>query len=236
MSHNQTGISIKSAAEIDKMRIGGRILAEVLEEVAGMVRPGITPSELSALSESIVGRRGAVAAFLGHEGFPAALCVSVNEVVVHGIPSKQPLKEGDIVGLDFGVIFGEMVTDGATEALVAGVAAARAGNRVGDISAAVERVLRRENLGVIEELVGHGVGYDLWEEPNVPNYGQAHTGPRLKAGMTIAIEPMATLGGRDIVIEDDGWTVRTADHSLAAQFEHTVLITPDGPPEILTKL
>jgi methionyl aminopeptidase len=243
----ETNISIKTAAEIASMRSGGRILAQVLEAVAAMVHPGITPLELSKAAEAQVERRGGIPAFLGHQGFPAALCVSVNEVVVHGIPGKQPLKEGDIVGLDFGVILGGMVTDGAvtvpvgqikapaqhllqvtTEALVAGVAAARAGNRVGDISAAVERVLRREGLGVIEELVGHGVGHDLWEEPNIPNYGRAHTGPRLKAGMTIAIEPMATLGSREIVIENDDWTVRTADCSLAAQ--------PDGPPEILTQV
>jgi methionyl aminopeptidase len=175
--------------------------------------------------------------------------------VVHGIPGRDVLREGDIVGLDFGVRYQGMLTDGAVtvpvgqvtaeaqrlldatiEARAAGVAAARAGNRVGDVSAAIERVLRREKLGVIQELVGHGVGYDLWEEPNIPNYGKAHSGPRLKPGMTLAIEPMATLGDRHIVMEPDGWTVRTKDGSLATQFEHTVLITPEGPPEILTQV
>jgi methionyl aminopeptidase len=165
------------------------------------------------------------------------------------------LQDGDIVGLDFGVRYQGLVTDGAitvpvgkvsaeaarlldltTEARAAGVAAARAGNRVGDISAAVEKVLNRGKLGIIEELVGHGVGRDLWEEPNIPNYGQAHTGPRLKAGMTLAIEPMATLGGPGIIMETDGWTIRTADGTLASQMEHTILVTPDGPPEILTQV
>ena len=248
-------ISLKGPAETSAMREGGKILAEVLETIAAAAKPGVTPWELSTLTTKEVAKYpGAQAAFLGHQGFPAPICISVNQAIVHGIPSKTPLREGDIVGLDFGIRYKEMLTDGAitvpvgkisadarhllkttVEARKAGIAAARAGNRVGDISAAVERVLRGGKLGIIEDLVGHGVGYELWEEPQVSNVGDAHTGPRLKPGMTLAIEPMATLGGIDIVIDrHDGWTVCTADGSLAAQFEHTVLITPSGPPEILT--
>jgi methionyl aminopeptidase len=248
-------VSIKTEAEIESMRQGGRMLAQVLETVVAAVRPGITAAELSKLAGREIERLGGEAAFLGHEGFPAPICISINDAVVHGIPGRDVLREGDIVGLDFGVRYQGMLTDGAVtvpvgqvtaeaqrlldatiEARAAGVAAARAGNRVGDVSAAIERVLRREKLGVIQELVGHGVGYDLWEEPNIPNYGKAHSGPRLKPGMTLAIEPMATLGDRHIVMEPDGWTVRTKDGSLATQFEHTVLITPEGPPEILTQV
>lgn len=240
-------ITIKTPAEIENMRAGGQVLAQVLKHVSGAVKPGVTPLELSDMAGREVERLGGEAAFWGYNGFPSPICISVNEAVVHGIPGKKPLREGDIVGLDFGVRYQGMITDGAytlpvgkvsadakrllqttCDALSAGIAAARPGNRVGDISAAVEKVLRRENLGVIEELVGHGVGYDLWEEPQIPNYGQAHTGARLKPGMTIAIEPMASLGSKDIVTEPDGWTVRTADRSLAAQFEHTVLITETG--------
>jgi methionyl aminopeptidase len=246
-------ILIKTPAEIEAMRRGGKILAQVLQTVAAAVKPGVTPKELSQLAGEEVAHRGATAAFLGHQGFPDPICIAVNDVVVHGIPGNEPLVEGDIIGLDFGVRLDKMVTDGAitvavgkvdqraqqlltvTErALTAGIAEARPGNRVGDISAAIEAVLRQGGLGVIEDLVGHGVGRDLWEEPQIPNHGRAHTGPRLTPGMTIAIEPMATLGRHEITIDaEDGWTIRTADRSLAAQFEHTVLIT-EGEPEILT--
>jgi methionyl aminopeptidase len=248
-------IIVKTAEEIAAMRVGGKMLAQVLEVVVAAVKPGVRPVELSKLAGQEVERLGGEAAFLGHQGFPAPICISVNEVVVHGIPSQEPLQEGDIVGLDFGVRYHGLVTDGAItvavghptepaasllklteEARAAGIAAARAGNRVGDISAAVEKVLNRGKLGIIEELVGHGVGRELWEEPNIPNYGPPHSGPRLKPGMTLAIEPMATLGSPEITMERDGWTIRTHDRSLAAQFEHTILITPEGPPEILTQV
>jgi methionyl aminopeptidase len=250
-----TQILLKTETEIEAMRAGGRILAQVLQVVGQAVGPGITPVELSNLAGREVKALGATAAFLGHQGFPAPICISVNEVVVHGIPVKEPLQSGDIIGLDFGVRYQGLVTDGAVTLPVgtvnaeanhllsvtesarrAGIFAARAGNRIGDISAAVQAELQRGRLSIIEELVGHGVGRQLWEEPQVPNYGRPHTGPILQKGMTIAIEPMATLGRKQIEIDaEDGWTVRTSDGSLAAQFEHTILIT-DGEPEILTAL
>lgn len=246
-------ISRKSAAEIELMAQGGAMLGQTLQAVAAAAGPGVTPRELSAIAGQTIKKLGGQAAFLGHHGFPDPICISVNEAVVHGIPSDTPLASGDIVGLDFGVRYKGLITDGAItvavgevsnqaqqlldatqEALVAGIAQARPGNRVGDISAAVERVLRRHKLGIIEDLVGHGVGYDLWEEPNIPNHGKAHRGPLLAPGMTIAIEPMATLGTHEIAMDADGWTIRTADNSLAAQFEHTVAIT-DSEPRILTQ-
>lgn len=248
-------ISLKNPADIEAMRHGGRILAQVLQSVSRAVRPGITPKELSRLAGQEVTRLGAEAAFLGHQGFPDPICISVNDEVVHSIPSDTPLAEGDIVGLDFGVLYKGLITDGAitvpvgridsdatrlleytNAALKLGIHEARVGNRVGDISAAIEKELRRGRLAVIEDLVGHGVGFGLWEEPQIPNYGKAGRGPKLQAGMTIAIEPMATLGRKEIEVDPlDRWTVRTADGSLAAQFEHTILIT-DGDPEILTAL
>lgn len=243
---------INTPAEISAMRESGRILAAVLDHLEGQVRPGITTAELDRLAASETKRLGATAAFLGHEGFPNSICISVNEAVVHGIPDGYVLKDGDIVGLDFGIRYQGMVTDAAitlpvgevapparrlleaTEAaLYLGIDQATAGNRVGDISAAVERYLKKAGVGIIRELVGHGVGRELWEEPQVPNYGRAGTGPLLEAGTTIAIEPMATLGSSAITMLDDHWTIVARDHSLAAQFEHTILIT-DGPAEILT--
>lgn len=246
-------ISRKSADEIELMAKGGAMLGQTLQAVAAAVGPGVTPRQLSVIAGQTIEKLGGQAAFLGHHGFPDPICISVNEAIVHGIPGSTPLVDGDIVGLDFGVRYKGLITDGAItvavgtprkeaqqlldvtqEALAAGIAQARPGNRVGDISAAIERVLRRHKLGIIEDLVGHGVGYDLWEEPNIPNHGKAHRGPLLAPGMTIAIEPMATLGTHEITMDADGWTIRTADNSLAAQFEHTVAIT-EGEPRILTQ-
>lgn len=247
-------ISVKKPEEIENMRKGGQMLAEVLKQTGNRVAPGVTPKELAAFAGDLVKELGGEAAFLGHQGFPDPICISVNDEVVHGIPGNDPLKEGDVVGLDFGVRFKDLITDGAVTvpvgkvdadakrlldvtqaALAAGVFEARAGKRVGDISAAIEKELKRGKLAIIEELVGHGVGYDLWEEPQIPNYGKPNRGPKLVQGMTIAIEPMATLGRKEIYIDaTDGWTVRTEDGSLSAQFEHTILIT-DGDAEILTK-
>lgn len=247
-------ISVKKPAEIENMRKGGQMLAEVLKQTSKKVVAGVTPKELSSFAGNLINELGGEAAFLGHQGFPDPICISVNDEVVHGIPGDIPLEEGDLVGLDFGVRYKDLITDGAVTvpvgkidanskkllditqtALAAGIFEARVGNRVGDISAAIEKELKRGGLAIIEELVGHGVGYDLWEEPQIPNYGKPNRGPKLVAGMTIAIEPMATLGRKEIYIDaTDGWTVRTSDGSLAAQFEHTILIT-DGEAEILTK-
>lgn len=243
---------IKQSAEVAAMRKSGEILANVLAAVAAAVRPGVTTKSLAEVAAAELSLQGGQPAFLGYQGYPDIICISVNDEIVHGIPGQKTLKNGDIVGLDFGVIYDGLITDGAItvpvgkisgeaekllritrQALGVGIDAVRPGARVGDIGAAIEGVLRSAGLGVIEDLMGHGVGHYLHEEPGIPNFGLAGTGPILRAGMTIAIEPMATLGGKDIVISNDGWTISTVDGSLGAQFEHTVLVTENG-AEILT--
>ncbi|HEX7259885.1 MAG TPA: type I methionyl aminopeptidase [Candidatus Saccharimonadia bacterium] len=252
MAGTLNGASIKTASEIEAMRTGGKMLAQVLAFVGSEMAAGMTTDELDQLAASEVKRLGGEAAFLGHEGFPKSICISVNDEVVHGIPGSRVLQTGDVVGLDFGVRYDGLVTDSAvtlpigsmkaparrllnaTEAaLMIGIDQATAGSRVGDISSAIQRHLQTANLGIIRELAGHGVGRELWEEPQIPNYGRAGAGPVLKAGMTVAIEPMATLGSPEITILGDKWTIAARDGSLAAQFEHTILIT-NGAPEILT--
>lgn len=235
------------------MRRAGKILASTLQHVKKNTRAGMSTKDLANLAGAELKRQGGKPSFLGHEGFPDVLCVSINDEVVHGIPrADHILKVGDIVSVDFGVTIDGMITDGAisyalgdahlkikelidtTEAsLMAGIQVLKDGVRVGDVSSAVQKALQRRDLGIVRELVGHGVGHELHEDPNIPNYGFAGSGPVLKAGMTIAIEPMATLGGYDVVIDKDGWTIRTKDKSLAAHFEHTILITDRG-YEILT--
>lgn len=232
------------------------MLARVLEVVAEAVKPGVTTKALADLARSELNRLGGKPAFLGYGGeppFPDVICISLNDEVVHGVPGDRQLANGDLVGLDFGVLYDGLITDGAItvtvgdatadkrrlveatqQSLVAGIAQVKAGARVGDISHAVEAVLRQAGLGIVEELVGHGVGHELHEEPSIPNFGPSGQGMRLQAGMTIAIEPMATLGGSGVVVKPDQWTVATADGSLAAHFEHTVLVTETG-AEILTK-
>lgn len=246
---------IKTADEIAAMRAAGRMLATVLDYLRQQIKAGQTTKELADLARVKLEELGGEPSFLGYQGFPDVICISVNDEVVHGIPGKRLLKNGDIVGLDFGVTIKGMVTDAAitvivggkgdqeiqelvrdTEtALLAGIETLRDGVHVGDIGAAVQAVLNKGDYGIVRDLVGHGVGHNLHEEPNIPNYGRAGHGPVLKAGMTIAIEPMATLGGEEVVIANDQWTVQTRDGSLAAHFEHTILITEDG-YEILTKL
>lgn len=245
---------IKIEAEIQAMRTGGQMLAQILDYLSKQIQPGITPLDLDAMAAAELKRLGGEPAFLGYQGFPNVLCVSVNDETQHGIPTSRVINDGDVVNLDFGVRYQGLITDsGITvavgtpspdaqrlidftqRALEAGIDATRAGARVGDISAAVEKVLRQGGLGVVEDLVGHGVGHQLHEDPQVPNYGTAGTGMTLKAGMTIAIEPIATLGGHELTMDSDGWTLRTVDGSLSAQFEHTVLVTDSG-AEILTTL
>lgn len=246
---------IKTAQEITAMRESGRMLGLVLSVVAQKVVPGISTKDLANIAAAELKALGGRPAFLGHEGFPDVICISINDEIVHGIPSpKRILAEGDIVGLDFGVSYKGMLTDSAMsvivgtpvksehkkllevteQALNAGIAAVHDMVRVGDIGAAIEAVLRPGKYGIPRDLVGHGIGQNLWEEPNIPNYGRPDTGPWLSAGMTIAIEPMVTLGTHRIIGSDDGWTIRTADGSLSAHFEHTVLIHDEG-AEILTK-
>lgn len=245
---------VKSASEITAMRRSGQLLAQVLQYIRQMVEPGMSGIDISELVKKELREPDASHAFLGYGGFPDVICISRNDEVVHGIPSKVVFQKGDVVSFDYGVKYQGMITDSAftmvigdeapsgrvaqllkatEQSMYAGIEVMKHGVRTGDIAAAVQRVLDREKLGIVRDLVGHGVGHQVHEDPNIPNYGTAGTGPSLKAGMTIAIEPMATLGDYRVRLDNDGWTIRTADGSLSAHFEHTVLITETG-YEILT--
>ncbi|MDB5185823.1 MAG: map 2 [Candidatus Saccharibacteria bacterium] len=245
---------VKTAAEIHSMQESGKLLATVLATLKQALEPGMSTQDLAEMAKRELRSTDGQPTFLGYYGFPDVICISVNDEVVHGIPNaKKTIQSGDIVSLDFGVTYNGMITDSAisviagepknsdhvllverTEAsMLAGIAAAHSGVRVGDIAHNIEEQLK--GYGIVRELVGHGVGHQLHEDPNIPNYGRAGSGPTLHKGMTIAIEPMATLGDHRVYIENDGWTVRTVDGSWAAHFEHTVLLTEDG-AEILTQL
>jgi methionyl aminopeptidase len=245
---------IKTPAEITAIRESGRMLATVLKKIEEVLKPGMTGLEIDDMSRTELSRMGGVPAFLGYQGFPGSICISVNDAVVHGIPNNIPFKEGDIVGFDFGVIYNGMITDAARTFIVGetssvnkrlveatqksldnAINAVKNGCSVGDIAQAAQDVLDKGNYGIVRDLVGHGVGHQVHEEPEIPNYGTAGTGPRLKSGMTVAIEPMATLGDWKVVMDPDGWTIRTRDGSLSAHFEDTILVTEDG-AEILTRL
>ncbi len=248
-------ITAKTPAEIDAMRESGRMLATVLQVMRQKVAPGMTPKDMSALAMKELKVLGGEPAFLGFYGYPDIICISVNNQVQHSIPSSIPFAAGDVVNFDFGVRYKGMITDGGitvavgnkttpdtkrliegTErALYAGLDVVKDGVRVGDVSAVIESTLRKYKLGIVKELVGHGVGYELHEDPEIPNYGRAGRGPILRAGMTIAIEPITTLGDPGIVEAHDGWTLFTRDGSWAAQFEHTVLVTKTG-CEIITQV
>ncbi|MGV3617245.1 MAG: type I methionyl aminopeptidase [Fimbriimonas sp.] len=245
---------IKTPAEVAKMKESGRIVARTLRLVSETIVPGkTTPQELDALADRLIREEGGVPSFLGYRGYPAATCISVNEVVVHGIPTAIPLEEGDIISLDFGVVKDGWHADGAwsfpvgtissdaqrllnvtREALFQGIAKARVGNRIGDIGAAIQKYCESNGYGVVRELVGHGIGQKLHEEPsNIPMFGKPGTGERLREGMTMCIEPMINQGTHKVNFLDDKWTVVTADGKLAAHFEHTIVITK-GAAEILT--
>ncbi len=247
---------IKTASEISAMRDSGRMLATVLQLLVDRAAPGMSTKDLASIAAIELKALGGKASFLGYQGFPDVLCVSLNNEVVHGIPNKERVvADGDILSMDFGVTYKGMITDGArsmivgkpkqqrhkdlvarTErSLMAGIGAVHDKVRTGDIGAAVQAVLDRFHYGIVRDLVGHGVGHHLHEDPNIPNYGRPNTGPWLSAGMTIAIEPMSTLGTDNVEVARDGWTILTADGSWSAHFEHTVLITDDG-AEILTTL
>ncbi len=246
-------IQIKSAIEIERMRASGRILRQVHEAIAELVKPGATTMDLERTAMAKIEEAGVVAAFKGYHGYPAALCTSVNEEVVHGIPSpSRVLREGDVVSIDCGVILDGYYSDAAvtyavgevcdeTKRLLAttrrsldeGIKAARVGGRLGDISAAVQQVCEAEGFGVVRAFVGHGIGRAMHEDPQVPNFGEAGRGPRLKPGMVLAIEPMVNAGSPEVRVLKDGWTAVTVDGSYSAHFEHTVAITRDG-PQILT--
>lgn len=246
---------VKTEPEITAMRTSGKMLATVLDVLSKQIAAGMSTKDLSEIAKAELKSLGGQPSFLGYFGFPDVLCVSVNDEIVHGIPSKNKvIKSGDIVGMDFGVTYNGMITDAAIttiigtapqktidlvrttqRALMSGISVIRSGTKVGDISSTVQAVLDKGKYGIVRDLVGHGVGHDLHEEPNIPNYGKKGTGPVLESGMTVAIEPMATLGGYEIKTDGDGWTIRTRDGSLAAHFEHSILITDVG-AEILTAL
>ena len=240
-------ISIKSQREIDLMVIAGNIVYETHKHIKPMIKPGVSLLELDAEAEKFIISKGARPSFKGYDGFPNATCISVNEEVVHGIPSKRKLKKGDIVSIDIGAEYKgyhgdsawSYIVDDASDdikylmehtknALFEGIKEVKPGNRVGDISYAIGKYADEHHLGIVRELVGHGVGNHLHEDPNVPNYGIKGTGPLLKEGMVIAIEPMLNLGADDIVIDDNDWTISTLDGKPSAHFEHTVLVTKDG--------
>ncbi len=246
-------IIIKNAHEIAAMRQAGNIVAAILETLKKQIRPGMETRELNATAEKELKRHGARSSFKGYRGFPANLCVSVNDEIVHGIPGKRVLREGDIVSLDFGAIFmgfqgdaavtvgvgrispeAERLLEATEGALEAGVGAACPEARLGDISAAIQKHAEAKGYSVVREYTGHGIGREMHEEPQIPNFGPSGSGPVLKKGMTLALEPMLNAGDWHTRIGDDRWTVLTADGSLSAHFEHTIAIT-DGEPEVLTK-
>ncbi len=246
-------ITIKNEDEIELLRVAGEITGSTHNYLKKYIKPGVTTLELDRLAEEYILSRGATPSFKGYDGFPGTVCASVNEEVVHGIPGNRVLKEGDIITLDIGACFkgyhgdsawtypvGEIsdekkyLLEHTEKSLYKGLNVICDGCRVGDIGYAVNKYAQEHNLGVVRELVGHGVGTDVHEEPDVPNYGSRHTGPVLKEGMVIAVEPMLNLGTRKIYMLEDGWTIITADGKPSAHFEHTVLVTKDG-YEILTR-
>ena len=245
-------ITIKSEREIELLRIAGNVVYKTHQYLKPFIKEGITTKELDRLGEEFIRSQGCTPSFKGYEGFPSALCISINSEVVHGFPSDRKLVNGDIVTLDIGACWkgyhgdsgwtyavGEISDDAkyimehTRKALYEGLSQVKPGNRIGDISYAIQKYAEEHNLGVVKELCGHGVGTDVHEDPEVPNYGIPNTGPRLKEGMVIAVEPMLTLGKPGVFVHDNGWTVDTLDHSLSGHFEHTIVVTKDG-YEILT--
>ena len=246
-------IILKTPEEIELMAKASRIVSETLAILRAAVRPGMATDELDRIAEEAIRSRGGTPAFKGYRSYPKTLCVSVNDQVVHGIPSKRTLKEGDIVGLDLGAVVEGFYGDSAMtvpvgdipppvrhllrvteESLYAGIRQAVVGNRLSDISHAVQRHAEAAGFSVVRDFVGHGIGRQLHEEPQVPNYGQPGQGPRLQEGMVLAIEPMVNMGGAGVRVLSDQWTAVTEDGSLSAHFEHTIAIQPSGPPRILT--
>ncbi len=245
-------IKLKTKDEIEIMRRAGRVVARTLDMVGEEIRPGMTTLKLDALVEDFIRSEGAIPAFKGYQGFPGSACVSIDDEVVHGIPGSREIKEGEIVSVDVGSIVdgfhgdsartfavGEtseqkrQLMDCTLKSLMSAIDKARNGNRLGEVSAAVQKIVEDQGYGVVRRLVGHGIGRDLWEEPQVPNFGSASDGPSLKTGMVIAIEPMVNVGTYEVKTLSDGWTTVTADGQPSAHFEHTVAITDNG-PDILT--
>jgi methionyl aminopeptidase len=251
-------IFLKSPREVEVMRRANQIVAEVLEELKETIVPGITTLELDALAEELTRKKNARPAFKGYtmagRVYPCSLCTSVNEEIVHGIPSKRVLKEGDLVGIDFGVIYEGFYGDAAMtvgvgqvseaarrlmqiteEALTLGIGELHEGKRLGDLSSIIQRTAEAAGFSVVREFVGHGIGRMLHEEPPIPNYGEPGHGPRLMEGMVLAIEPMVNAGRCEVEMKDDGWTAVTRDRTLAAHFEHSVAVTKNG-PYVLSKI
>jgi methionyl aminopeptidase len=243
----------KSTAEIDQMEAAGRVVVQTLELVGEHVGPGVTTQELDELAEEFIRSQGGIPTFKGYRGYPASICVSPNEMVVHGIPGPYTLKDGDILSVDVGVTLGGFVGDSAftfpvgevseqatrlletgQAALAAGIEQARPGNHLSDIGHAVQKVTEEAGFSVVRSLVGHGVGRSMHEDPQIPNFGEPGRGPLLQTGMTLAIEPMINAGGPSVYLHDDEWSISTEDKSLSAHFEHTVAVTETG-PRILTR-
>ena len=245
-------VTLKSAREIETMRRSGKITAKVLADLMAAAKPGMTTADLDAMAEKGIRELGGVPTFMGYHNYPSSICASVNDEVVHGMPGSRVLKDGDLLSIDIGTTFEGYVSDSAVtipigtisqnaqrllrvtqECLMVGIAQMQCGNRLGDIGAAVQAHAESHGYGVVRELVGHGVGTAMHEEPQVPNYGKAGSGIELRPGLVLAIEPMITEGDFKVEILKDGWTVVTADGKLAAHFEHTIAVTEDG-PKILT--
>lgn len=239
---------LKTSGEIELMEEANRIVHRVLDGIAARVRPGVTTRELDQWAEATIRDAGAVPAFLDYRGYPATLCTSINDVIVHGIPDDRPLAEGDIVGVDCGVLYkgyygdaartfavskihdqAKKLMDVTLDALNLAVAQVRPGNRLSDIGHAVQDHVEKNGFSVVREFVGHGIGTSLHEDPQVPNFGAAGHGPRLKPGLVLAIEPMVNIGAAEIKVDADGWTARTADGTLSAHFEYSVAVTESGP-------
>ena len=245
-------ITIKSDREIELLRVAGNVVYKTHQYLKPFIKEGITTEELNKLGEDFIRQQGCTPSFKGYDGFPYAICISVNSEVVHGFPSKRKLKNGDIVTLDIGACWkgyhgdsgwtyavGEIdddkkyIMEHTEKSLFVGLEQIKPGARIGDISHAIEEYAKKHNLGVVKELCGHGVGTDVHEDPEVPNFGPAGVGPKLKEGMVIAVEPMLTLGSPEVFLHDNDWTVDTQDGSTSAHFEHTIVVTKDG-YEILT--
>ena len=246
-------IVLKSASDIGKMAAAGEIVASTLGLLESAIRPGVATGDLDRLAEEFIRDHGGAPTFKGYRGFPASICASPNAMVVHGIPGSYEADDGDILSIDVGVTLDGFVADSAwtfpvgeiaddtqrllsvcRDALGAGIAAAQPGGHVGDVSAAVQTVTEAAGFSIVRTLVGHGVGRSMHEEPQVPNFGEVGRGAELRVGTTIAIEPMITAGGAEVVVAEDGWSILTSDSSLSAHFEHTVAITTDG-PRVLTQ-
>ena len=240
-------ITLKSKREIELLKEAGHIVYLTHQYLRPYIKAGIKTKELDSLAEKFIRSKGATPSFKGYEGFPSTLCISINDEVVHGFPGERVLQDGDIISIDIGACYkgyhgdsawtytvGEVSDDAkyllehTEKALYEGIKQAKVGNRIGDIGYAIEKYAKEHNLGVVKELVGHGVGTSVHEAPDVPNYGTKGTGPKIRDGMVIAIEPMLTLGSPDIYVEDNDWTVKTEDSSLSAHFEHTIAITNEG--------